>query len=258
MPPDRQPNMIRFRLLPALASLLAALSLPAAELNVFAAASLSDALRELAPAYETSSGDRLKFNLAASSTLARQIREGAPADVFFPADEAKMEDLAKAGLIDPATRRRVLSNTLVLVVAADRPAGLKQPADLATDRVKRLALAEPQTVPAGIYAKEYLTRLGLWEKVSAKVISTENVRACLAAVESGNVDAGFVYKTDALSSKQVRVAYEVAAGAGPTISYPVAVVKHSAHAEAAAKFAAWLASPAARTVFEKYGFVVLP
>ncbi len=237
--------------------LLAAIVLPlrAVDLNVFAAASLSDALKELAPAYEAKSGDGLRFNLGASSTLARQIKEGAPADVFFSADEAKMDDLAKAGLIAADTRATLLSNTLVIVVHAENGAPVKTPADLATDIVKRLALAETQSVPAGIYAREYLVKLGLWDKMSGKVVPTENVRATLAAVESGNAEAGIVYKTDALISKKVRIAYAVSAADGPKIAYPLAVMKDSKNGDAARKLAAFLASPDARAVFEKYGFL---
>lgn len=239
-------------------ALVASLSLRAADLTVFAAASLSDALKEIAKAYEPASGDRLQFNLAASSTLALQIKQGAPADIFFSADEAKMDDLAKAGLLAADTRRSLLSNTLVIVVANDRPFPLTTPADLAKPAVGRIALAEPQTVPAGIYAKAWLEQNGLWKKVIDKVIPTENVRACLAAVESGNVDAGIVYKTDALISKRVRIAYEVAAADGPTISYPLAVIKNSPRSEAARKFTVYLAGPEARAVFTKYGFLPAP
>jgi molybdate transport system substrate-binding protein len=237
--------------------LLALLALPlrAADLNVFAAASLSDALKELAPAYEARSGDKLRFNLGASSLLARQIKEGAPADVFFSADEAKMNDLAKAGLIAVETRRSLLSNTLVIVVHIEKGAAVNSPADLASDAVRRLALAEPLTVPAGIYAREYLQRAGLWDQVRGKVVPLENVRACLSMVESGNVDAGIVYRTDALISKKVRIAYEVAFADGPKIAYPLAVTRETKQPEAARRLAAFLASAEARAVFAKYGFL---
>jgi molybdate transport system substrate-binding protein len=129
-------------------------------------------------------------------------------------------------------------------------------ADLAAAKVGNIALAEPQTVPAGIYAKEYLEQHGLWSKVIDKVVPTENVRAALAAVESGNVDAGIVYKTDAAISKNVRVAYEVPPGQGPSISYPVAVLKESRQIDAAKRFVEFLASDAARATFRRYGFIV--
>ena len=234
---------------------LCALSLRAADLNIYAAASLSDALKEIAKTYEPASGDKLHFNFAASSALALQIKQGAPADVFFSADEEKMDGLAKAGLIADDTRRSLLSNTLVIVVAAEGGAVIAAPADLAKSTIGRVALAEPQTVPAGIYAKDYLQKAGLWKKVIDKVVPTENVRACLAAVESGNVDAGIVYKTDALISKKVRIAYEIAVAEGPKISYPLAVVKESKNPDAARKFASYLAAPEARAVFSKYGFL---
>lgn len=243
-----------------LALILSLLASPAhaADLNVFAAASLSDALEEIAPHYEAASGDTLRFNLAGSHALALQIKQGAPADVFFSADEAKMDELAKAGLIETDTRRSLLANTLVIVVNADRGAAVKSPADLATPAVRRLALAETKTVPAGIYAKEYLETKGFWTGVAAKVVPTENVRACLAAVESGNVDAGIVYKTDALISRNVKVVHEVAWADGPRISYPLAVVKESKNPEAARKFARFLATPAAQAVFARYGFLAAP
>ncbi len=229
--------------------------LRAAEIRVFAAASLSDALTEIARTYESVSGDKLVLNLAASSLLARQIKEGAPADLFFSADEAKMNDLAQAGLIVADSRRTLLGNSLVIVIAADSKVPVASPADLAKPAVGRIALAEPQTVPAGIYAKEFLQRANLWDKVVAKVVPTENVRACLAAVESGNVDAGIVYKTDARISKKVKVAYEVPAADGPKISYPLAVVKDAPQAEAARRLAAYLASSEAMVVFAKHGFL---
>lgn len=235
---------------------LAGAALSAADLNVFAAASLSDALREIAPAYEASSGDKLRFNLAGSNALARQIEEGAPADVFFSADEAKMDDLSRAGLIVADTRRALLSNTLVIVVNAEGGAPVRAPADLAVPLVGRLALAEPQTVPAGIYAKAWLQQAGLWKQVIDKIAPTENVRSCLAAVEAGNADAGIVYKTDALGSRKVRVAFEVPLAEGPRIAYPLAAIRESKHPEAAARLVEYLSSPAATAVFVKHGFLV--
>ena len=235
-----------------------AASLSAADIKVFAAASLSDALKEIAKTYEPASGDKLVLNLGASSALARQIKEGAPADVFFSADEAKMNDLAKADLITADTRRTLLTNTLVVVVNAEGGAAISAPADLANSSVGRIALAEPQTVPAGIYAKEYLQKAGLWTQIAGKVVPTENVRSCLAAVEAGNVDAGIVYKTDALISKKVNIAFEVPAAEGPKIAYPVAVLREAKEAEAARKFVEHLASPEATTVFAQYGFLPAP
>lgn len=211
-------------------------------------------MNEIGRAYEKQSGDKLQFNFGASSMLARQIEEGAPADLFFSADEAKMDALEKKDLLLQGTRRSLLSNLLVIVVPADASAAPKSAADLAKPEFKKLALAETETVPAGIYAREYLQKLGLWDAVKEKVVPTENVRAALAAVESGNVDAGIVYKTDSLISRKVKIAVEIPAAEGPKISYPFAVLKSSKQPDRARKFAEYLAGPMARSVFERFGF----
>ena len=233
-------------------------ALPAAEIKVSAAASLTDALQAIGADYEKETGDKVVFNFAGSSVLARQIEEGAPADVFFSADEAKMDALEKRGLIAPGTRKSLLSNALVIVVEKEGAARIKDARDLAKPEVKNVALAEPSSVPAGVYAKAYLEKMGLWAAISGKVVPTENVRAALAAVESGNVEAGFVFKTDAAISSKIRIAYEVTAAEGPKISYPVAVVKSSEHAEAARHFVEYLSDARAKAEFEKFGFIVLP
>lgn len=232
-------------------------SLRAAELSVFAAASLTDALNQIADAYQKQSSDKLAFNFAASSLLARQIQEGAPADVFFSADEAKMDALQNKDLLLKGTRKSLLSNTLVIVVAADNNLKIGSPEDLAKPPIRHLALADPKAVPAGIYSKEFLEKRRLWTAVEGKVIPTENVRAALAAVESGNVEAGMVYKTDAAISTKVKVACEIPAGEGPPISYPVAVLKGTRNVSAARKFVEYLGSSEAIQVFQRYGFIVL-
>ncbi len=240
-----------------LVTALLAAPLRAAELSVFAAASLTDALGEIATEYEKGGGDHIVLNLGASSALARQIQEGAPADLFLSADEEKMNALEKRKLLLPGTRKSVLSNTLVIVVPDDSRLKITGAKDLVSPGIRAIALAEPQSVPAGIYAKQYLRKLGIWSKVIDRVVPTENVRAALAVVESGNVDAGIVYKTDAEISKKVKVAYEVPRAEGPVISYPFAVVAGSARPEAARKFLDYLQSPPALAVFKKYGFLIL-
>jgi molybdate transport system substrate-binding protein len=237
-----------------LVSSLFAVSLSAAEITVHAAASLTDALKEIGAAYEKESGDTIRFNFGASSTLARQIEEGAPGDLFLSADEAKMDALEKKALLVPGARRSLLSNLLVIIVPADAQLIPKSAADLTKVEYKKIALAEQATVPAGIYAQEYLQRLKIWDALKEKVVPTENVRACLAAVEAGNVEAGFVYKTDALISKKVKVALEISKDEGPKISYPLAVLKSSKDAERAKKFADYLGGAAARETFRKFGF----
>ena len=227
------------------------------DLYVSAAASLTDALNELAPIYEKATGNRLVFNYGASSLLARQIQEGAPADLFFSADEPKMDALQQAGLLFDDTRRSLLGNSLVIVVPADGGLPVSSPSDLERDKFKRIAVAEPSSVPAGIYTKAYLSKLGLWNGILPKVVPTENVRAALASVASGNADAGWVYKTDAPIAKQVRIAFEVPVAEGPSITYPLAVVKASKSPDAARKLAEFLAGPEAANVFARYGFTVL-
>lgn len=248
--------MIRRIRIVAIGLALLALVLPVcgAEVIVFAAASLTESLKEIGAVYQKQSGDKVVFNLGASSTLARQIEEGAPADVFFSADEAKMNTLEKKGLILKETRRSRLSNSLVIVVAAEGGAVIQGPQDLATGKVKRVALAEPKTVPAGIYAKEYLQKQNLWTAVESKVVPTANVRAALSAVEAGNVDAGIVYKTDAAISKRIKVVYEVPGKDSPDISYPVAVLKDTKQPEPAKHFLKFLDSDVAGKIFEKFGF----
>ena len=247
---------VRLFLVAAAAALAVAVS--AADVTVFAAASLSDAMAELAPLYTKSSGGTLRFNYGASGALARQIKEGAPADVIISADELRVDQLEKAGLLAATTRRTVLANQLVVVVAATDGARVSALSDLAKGDVKRLAIGDPATVPVGTYAKEHLQRLGLWPQVIDKCVPLDNVRAVLAAVEAGNADAGFVYRTDALVSKKVRIAVTVPLAEGPKITYPAAALRDAKEPEAAAKFVAFLADPEAQAVFAKYGFLPAP
>ncbi len=246
--------MNRFALL--LLAILWPVSALAADVRVSAAASLTDALQEIAPPYEKQSGDSLIFNFGSSSMLARQIQEGAPGDLFFSADELKMDQLAQRGLIVKKSRRSILSNTLAIIVPSDSRLKITSPASLADPGIRNIAIAEPQTVPAGIYAKEYLRKLRIWDKVTYKLIPTDNVRATLAAVESGNVETGIVYKTDALISKGVRIVYDVPAAEGPVISYPAAVLADGTQQAAAQRFLDYLQTPPAQEIFRKHGFIL--
>jgi len=245
---------MRYRAPVAALVLLLAVPASAEEVHVLAAASLTDALKEVAAGWESATGHSVVFNLGASNDLARQIRAGAPADVFFSADAAQMDGLVKDGLVNTADRVDLLSNSLVVVVPTASAAKVASAADLAG--FGRLALADPQAVPAGVYAKAWLESAGAWSKVEPHVIPALNVRAALAAVESENADAAVVYKTDALISKRVKVAFEVERAAGPAIVYPVARVKASAK-PAAVAFVAHLRTAPVRAVFERFGFVGL-
>jgi molybdate transport system substrate-binding protein len=240
--------------------LAAAAVLPARadELVAFAAASLTDALQEIGADYERTTGQHVVFNFGASSLLARQIREGAPADLFLSADEDKTDELEKRGLLLEGTRASVLSNTLAVVVPKGSTLRLRAPADLTAPAVRTLVIAEPSAVPAGIYARQWLRSLGLWSTLIDRIVPTENVRGALAAVEAGNADAGIVYRTDAGISRKVEVALEVPAAEGPRISYPFAVLRRTGAPEAARGFLAYLVSPPALDVFRKLGFLIQP
>jgi molybdate transport system substrate-binding protein len=255
-PQPRRRTKILYCVPGIIALMLATTNLIAAEITIFAAASLTDALKQIAASYEKQSGNKIIFNLGASSTLARQIEEGAPADIFFSADEAKMDGLAKKGLIDTATRKSRLGNSLVVVIASDSELKLGSAFALTNASVQKIALADPKAVPAGIYAKQWLEKFALWPAIKPKIVPTETVRAALAAVESGNVEAGVVYKTDAGISKKVKIAYEVPPKDAPDISYPLALVKESKQPEAAKKFLNYLDSEDAGDIFKKFGFIV--
>ncbi len=227
------------------------------EILVAAAASLTDALKAIGATYETKSKNKVSFTFGASSGLARQIEEGAPVDIFVSADLAQMDYLERNGRLEPGTRKNLLSNQLVMIVPADSPIAIASPKDLLNPAVKRIALAEPSSVPAGVYSKKYLQDENLWDKVARKVIPVLDVRATLASVESGNVEAGFVYKTDAALSKKVKIVYEVPVDRGPRIIYPVAILRDSKKQQAAHDFMNTLLNRASKDVFKKYGFAVL-
>jgi molybdate transport system substrate-binding protein len=224
--------------------------------TVFAAASLTDALKAVAARYQQHSPDSIVFNFAASGTLALQVQRGAPADLFFSADESRMDDLEKRGLLARGTRRDVLGNTLVIVAAADAPP-IHSLKDLAGAGVERVAIGDPGVVPAGTYAVRCLQTAGIWPAVEPKVVRCENVRAVLAAVESGNVTAGLVYRTDARLSRKVVVAGEIPAADAPAIRYPVALLAEAPQPDAARKFLDYLGSGEAAAVFREFGFEVV-
>src|SRR5262249_49660292 len=190
-----------------------------------AAASLTDVLNDISKGYQSKSKNTVRFNYGPSSGLARQIEEGAPADIFFSADLPQMDTLEKKNLLETGTRKNLLSNQLVIIVPADSKLSISSPKDLLKPDIKKIALAEPGSVPVGVYSSKYLTDEGLWDQVKTKIVPVQDVRATLASVESGNVEAGFVYKTDAAISKKVKIVYEVSVEKGPKITYPVAIVK---------------------------------
>jgi len=226
------------------------------EITLYAAASLREAIQELAPLCERRAGARLVINLGASSDLARQIEAAEKADLFFSADEVLMDPLARAGLLEDGSRFSVLSNRLVVVGLADSSLAVRSASDLAGSAVRHLSLANPDAVPAGKYARAWLEKAGQWEAVSDRVVPAVDVRAALAGVESGLMEAGIVYATDAAISRKVRVLYEVPEGEAPPISYPLAVLRNRPHEGIARKVAACLTGQEALKVFRSRGFVV--
>ncbi|MET0517273.1 MAG: molybdate ABC transporter substrate-binding protein [Burkholderiaceae bacterium] len=242
----------------ACAGLLIALSAPhasAAELTVSAAASLSNALRELAPLFEAQyPGTRLQLNFAASGALLQQIAKGAPVDVFASADQETMDQAQAQSLVKPADRRNFVSNSLVVIVPAKPGAATpKALAELGQPAYGRIAIGLPASVPVGRYTKSVLEKAGLWTAIEPKMIGAQNVRQALDYVARAEVDAGFVYATDAaLMPGQVRVALTV-----PTdkpILYPIAALAASTQPELARQFGAFVLSAPAQAVLAKYGF----
>ena len=230
-------------------------ALLAAALTVSAASSLTDVLTELAKRFEAATGERVHINAAASNTLARQIVEGAPVDVFISADETQMSVAEKSGRLAKGSRVALLSNQLVVVVPHDTRLAIDKPADLADGRVRRIAMGQPEAVPAGVYGRQWLEKSGLWTAVQPKTVPMPTVRAALAAVREGRVDAAIVYDTDARVTPDVRVVYRVPPAEAPRIVYPAAVIAGPREAEAR-RFLTFLQSAEAQRVFAAAGFSV--
>lgn len=223
-------------------------------LTIAAAASLKDAMAEISKSYTKTS---LVFTYGSSGALQTQIEQGAPVDIFMSAAEKQMDALDTGKLLLDGTRSDLLANKLVLIVPADSKLGLTGFAGLGEDKVAKVALGEPKSVPAGQYAETVLTSLNILDKVKAKANYGTDVRQVLTWVESGDVDAGVVYATDAKVSTKVKVVAEAPADIAPKITYPVAVLASSKLADDAKDFLAYLKSDEAVKVFEKYGFTVV-
>ncbi len=235
--------------------MLAVSSAPAAgqELVVSAAASLTNAFREIGSAFEAEHrGVKVVFNFASSDILLAQIAKGAPADVFASADQDAMNRAERDHLLQPGTRRDFASNQLVLIVPATA-APVSGLAALAEARFQRIAVGSPQTVPAGRYTKEALERANLWAALVPKLVYTQNVRQALDYVAREEADAGFVYATDAAILRDaVKIAFD--APTATPISYPIAVVKDSRNLTLAAAFADYVAAASGQRVLARYGF----
>ncbi len=231
---------------------------PASTVTVFAAASLTNALQEVADGFAAAGGARVKFSFASSSTLAKQIEAGAGAQVFVSADDAWMDYLEKRNFLVDGSRRVILGNRLVLIVPADKPAQLSITGDggwLSALPKGRIATGDPAHVPVGRYAQQALTALGVWGEVERRLARADNVRNALVLVERGEAVAGIVYATDAAVSKHVRIAATFPESSHDPISYPIALLRSSDQGAASA-FHAHLSTPAARAIFVKHGFAV--
>ncbi len=224
-------------------------------LNISAAASLTDAVKEINSLYTK---DRphvtITPNFASSGTLQQQIENGAPVDVFLSAAQTQMDNLQKKDLLLNDTRRDFVMNELVLIVPHDSTLGLTSFNDLAADKVEKVAIGDPKSVPAGTYAHQAFDQLGITARIQPKEILGSDVRQVLTYVESGNVDAGIVYSTDAIISSKVKVVASSPAEINAKIVYPAAVIKASRIPDAANDYLDFLFSVQAKTVFEKYGF----
>lgn len=227
------------------------------ELTISAAVSLKDALTEIKNKYQAQNPNvKLVYNLGASGSLQKQIEQGAPADIFISAAPKQMNELEAKNLVNKATRGNLVENKLVIVVPKESKLEITKMEDLGKDGVQTLALGETATVPAGQYAQEAIKKLGVWDKVRDKVIFAKDVRTVLTYVETGNVDAGIVYKTDALSSEKVKITATAPEGSHQPVVYPAAILAATKQPKAAEEFLAYLYGAESKTIFEKYGFVM--
>ncbi|MGU3472091.1 molybdate ABC transporter substrate-binding protein [Paenibacillus sp. D51F] len=230
-------------------------SVPLVELTVSAAASLTGALDEIKTAFEAAHPSiSLHFNLGASGTLQKQIEQGAPADLFLSASSKNMKALVDQNFVAAEDSRDLLGNSLVVIVPKEASPNISSLDALAGQAFSKIAIGIPESVPAGQYAQEALAKAGQWDALKDKLVQAKDVKAVLQAVETGNADAGFVYRTDALSSAKAAVAYEVDPASYPSIRYPAAIVKATKHRPEAERFYTYLQSEDAMAVFKNYGF----
>ncbi len=226
------------------------------ELTISAAASLKDAAEELKTIYTGQHPNvTITYNFASSGALQKQIEEGAPADLFISAGKSQMDALAEKGLIVDDSRIDLLGNELVLIAGKDSNlAGFEGLTDAS---INKIGIGTPETVPAGKYAKEALTSLELWDKLQPKLVLAKDVRQVLTYVETGNAEAGFVYGSDAITGKNIKVVAAAPADSHKPIVYPMAIIKNSKAQEETKAFCDFLSSGEAANVFEKHGFIAL-
>ncbi|WP_040952641.1 molybdate ABC transporter substrate-binding protein [Gorillibacterium massiliense] len=225
------------------------------ELTISAAASLTESLNELKELYHTKAPQvTLTFNYGASGTLQQQIEQGAPADLFISAGAKQINALVDKQLIDKSQVTKLLLNDLVLVSSTDSKVAISKLEDLTNADIKKIAIGIPESVPAGSYAQESLTYFKLWDTLQPKIVQAKDVKQVLSYVETGNTEAGFVYKTDALTSKKAKVVLTVDPASHKQIVYPMGIIKATKHLEEAQAFYQFLQSQEALDVFVKNGF----
>ncbi|MDF2633212.1 MAG: molybdenum transporter, periplasmic molybdate-binding protein [Pelosinus sp.] len=227
------------------------------EINVSAAVSLKDALTEIQTNYELQHPNiKLIYNFGASGALQKQIEQGAPADIFISAAPKQMNDLEAKNLVNKATRKNLVENKLVIIIPQASTLHITKFEDVTKDEFQKLSIGETTTVPAGQYAQEVFRKLGIWDKIRDKTVLAKDVRTVLTYVETGNVDAGIVYQTDANSSSKVRIAATAPEGSHQPIVYPVALLSETKHQKAGEDFLTYLSTSKSRVIFEKYGFTM--
>ena len=224
-------------------------------LLVAAAASMQTALQEITPLYERSGVNlKVKYNFGSSGALEQQIEQGAPVDIFISAASKQMNMLQTKNLIEPKTKRNLLTNKLVLITAKTATQKLTDFRQLVKPEIQRIAIGEPRSVPAGQYAAETFKKLGIWEQIKSKFVLANNVKAVLATVATGDADAGVVYISDAQSSDRVMISAIADPSLHAPIVYPIAIIKSSKSQELAKKYLEFLQTKPIQTVFKKYGF----
>jgi molybdate transport system substrate-binding protein len=225
-----------------------------ASLTVSAAASLKDALEELANVSRSQGHNfKIAYNFGSSGSLQQQISQGAPVDVFISAATKQMDTLEEENLLLPGSRQNLLTNQLVLIAPKNEQT-IQTFSDLSSDRISKIAIGEPNSVPAGQYAQEVLNYYKLLDLVKSKLVYAKDVRQVLTYVETGNVDAGFVYVSDTKQSEQVTIVATAPSESHSPIIYPIAILKDSKNPQTAQEFSKFLASPQAKAIFEQYGF----
>ncbi|MEK5320999.1 molybdate ABC transporter substrate-binding protein [Paenibacillus sp. FSL L8-0644] len=227
------------------------------ELTISAAASLTDALKEIQHSYElTHTGIQLNFNFGGSGALEKQIEQGAPSDLFLSASKKNLKSLVDQQLIESNKQKTWLTNELVAVIPADGTMNIASVTDLTKREVKKVVIGIPESVPAGNYAQEALTKAKLWDTLQSKLVQAKDVRQVLQYVETGNADVGFVYKTDALTSQKAKIAFAVDSKTYSPVEYPIGIIKGSKHIQEAEDFYAYLQSQESLNIMAKYGFTI--